>query len=101
MWDTGMHIAEMEKRAALQVLVYLYKNERATITELRKHLKASLSTIYTALERLGRLNLIKQTKGESFPFSLYYELTPLGREVAELLARIEELLAKARGQEAG
>ena len=90
-----MRIAEIEKRAALQVLVYLYKNERATITEFRKHLRASLSTIYTAIERLGRLNLIKQTRDNTFPFSLYYELTPLGRKVAELLARVEELLAQA------
>ena len=92
-----MRIAEIEKRAALQVLVYLYKNERATITEFRKHLRASLSTIYTAIERLGRLNLIKQTRDNTFPFSLYYELTPLGQRVAEKLAEIETILAERGG----
>ena len=93
-----MSLSDIEKRGALQVLAYLFKKGKATITELRRNIQASVSTIYTAINRLEKLNLIKRCESKSFPFSTFYELTPLGREVAELLARIEELLAGKGGE---
>jgi len=94
----AVRIAELEKRAALQILVYLQKKEKATITELRRNVKASLDAIYSGLEVLMNLTLVKRVEEKEFPFSTFYELTPLGREVAELLARIEELLAGRGGE---
>ena len=94
-------LAKLEKRGALRVLAYLYKKEQATITDLRKGVRVATDTLYSTLELLLKLGLITKTEEDEFPFATYYSLTDLGREVAELLARIEELLAKARGQEAG
>ena len=93
-----MRIAELEKRAALQVLVYLYlkikngEDPKATVTELRKSVKAALDSIYTALELLQKLGFVKREVSERFPFATYYSLTETGREVAEKLAEVEELL---------
>mgnify|MGYP000695746311 CR=1 FL=1 len=87
-----MSLMSLEKRGALQILAYLYKKGRSTITEFRKNVKAATDTLYSSLELLGKMGLVKRVEEKEFPFSTFYELTPLGHEVAELLARIEELL---------
>jgi len=95
-----LRVAELEKRAALQILVYLgqkskHDESKATVTELRKNVRAALDSIYTALEVLQRLGLIERETEQSFPFSTYYKLTERGRAAASLLVNLEELLSEA------
>ena len=44
------------------------------------------------------MDLVKRVEEKEFPFSTFYELTPLGREVAEKLAEIEAILAGKGGE---
>ena len=101
-----MRIADLEKRAALQILVYLGKKSeheepRATVTELRKNIKAALDSIYTALEVLQKLGLVERETEQSFPFATYYKLTTFGYMAAGLLVDLEKLLAKAEAEKGG
>ena len=71
------------------------------ISEIKWKLKGSQYSLYNTLRLLVETGLVKERHEGEWPKRRLFELTDLGREVAELLARIEELLAKARGQEAG
>ena len=89
-----MSLADLEKRGALQILAHLYREEKATITQLRKTIKAAVNTIYSALWVLERIGLVMHKEDEGFPRTIYYMLTEKGRRVAELLAQIEAILER-------
>ena len=95
-----MSLMSLEKRGVLQILAYLYKKERSTITEFRKNVKAATDTLYSSLELLEKMGLVKRVEEKEFPFSTFYELTPLGQRVAEKLAEIEAILAGRGGERA-
>jgi len=84
-------IRKLEKRAALQILLYLL-NGGASRTDLRKNIDASVDAIYSALSILLKLGLIKEETLEKFPFSVVVKLTEKGRRIAALLAEIEKIL---------
>lgn len=88
-----MEINKLEKRAALQILLYLLKGE-ASRTDLRKNLDASVDAIYSALPILLKLGLIEEETLKEFPFSVVIRLTEKGRRVAEHLVEIEKILRK-------
>jgi len=87
-----MSLAELEKRAALQILSFLYKNNKATRTELRDNVEASLSAIYSTLPILMKLGLIEEKTLGEFPFSVVISLTKKGKKIALHLVEIENLL---------
>jgi DNA-binding HxlR family transcriptional regulator len=89
-----MSIAELEQTTALRILTHLLKAEKASRTELRKNIEASVSAIYNALPKLKRLKLIDEESKETFPFTVEVSLTHKGRRVAEHLAKIEAILAE-------
>ena len=89
-----MSIAELEQTTALRILTHLLRAEKASRTELRKNIDASVSSIYNALPKLKKLRLIDEESKETFPFTVEVSLTEKGRSVAEHLARIEVVLAE-------
>lgn len=89
-----MSVAELEQTTALRILIHLLKAEKASRTELRKNIEASVSAIYNALPKLKRLRLIDEESKETFPFTVEVSLTQKGRRVAEHLAKIEAILAE-------
>ena len=91
-----MSLEELEKAAALQILVYLTRKDGATRTDLKENVRAAIETIYSALEVLKRLGLIEEEASRNFPFPVIVRLTSLGRRVAEHIAEVERLL-KAGG----
>ncbi len=89
-----MSIAELEQTTALRILTHLLKAEKASRTELRKNIEASVSAIYNALPKLKRLRLIDEESKETFPFTVKVSLTEKGRRVAKHLEKIEAILAE-------
>ena len=89
-----MSIAELEQTTALRILIHLLKAKKASRTELRKNIEASVSAIYNALPKLRRLRLIDEESRETFPFTVEVSLTRKGQRVAEYLAKIEAILAE-------
>lgn len=87
-----MSLHELEKTAALQILAYLFKKDKATRTDLRENIKAAMETIYSALKILDRLDLIEERSETRFPFKVTIHLTDKGRRVAEYLSQIEKIL---------
>jgi len=87
-----MSLADMEKRAVLQILAYLYKVEKATRTDLRDNINAALKSIYSTLPVLMKLGLISEEVKESFPFTVSIMLTDKGKQVAQHLVAIEKSL---------
>jgi len=87
-----MSLADMEKRAVLQILAYLYKVEKATRTNLRDNINAALKSIYSTLPVLMKLGLISEEVKESFPFTVSIMLSEKGKQVAQHLVEIEKIL---------
>lgn len=86
-------LAKLEKKAALQILVYLYeKGEPANREELRGNIKAVMATVYSALEVLKGLDLIEEEEVGAFPFERRVWLREKGMLVARRLAEIENIL---------
>jgi len=86
-------IVRLEKRAALQILLYLCSKKKANRTELRKNIKSSLDALYSAIPVLVGLGLVKEKKqSRQFPFEVEVELTEKGEKVARYLFEIEKIL---------
>ena len=89
-----MSIAELEQTTALRILTHLLRAKKASRTELRKNIDASVSAIYNALPKLKRLRLIYEESKETFPFTVRVSLTQKGRKVAEHLDKIETIITE-------
>jgi DNA-binding transcriptional ArsR family regulator len=87
-----MSLADLEKRAALQILSYLHKKESATRTDLRKNIKAAMETVYSALGVLKELGLVEESVNDSFAGKKEAYLSEKGVIVAKRLVEIEEIL---------
>jgi DNA-binding transcriptional ArsR family regulator len=87
-----MSLASLEKKAALQILSYLYRNESATRTALRKNIKAAMETVYSALGVLKELGLVEESVDDSFAGTKEAYLSEKGVTVAKRLVEIEEIL---------
>lgn len=94
----GMSVKVLEQTAAVRLLLLLARKGKMSMIEIRNSLEASNVAIYNAIKKLREAGLIDDKHEDRFPYRRLVELTPLGREVAELLARIEELLAEKGGE---
>lgn len=84
----------MEQTAALRILLYLLEKGKASRTDLRRSIDASISAIYNALPKLKKLGLIKEEGRKTFPFTVHVLLTPKGRKVAEQLTLVNNILTE-------
>jgi len=87
-----MSLSKLEQTAALRILALLHKKERASRTDLRQQIQASIDAIYNAVPKLKDLGLINEESREKFPFTVEISLTQKGRRVAELVVDIEKML---------
>ena len=88
-----MKLKILEKPAILQTLVFMVKNENKDIlsTSLIDGVKGSPNTIYSCINRLLENKLIQEEWKEA-PRRRIFTLTKKGREMAEKLLEIEEIL---------
>ncbi len=70
----------------LQILVYLYKNEKASDKFIKHGIGLNPKTAASALTNLVNLKLIRELSNKN------YKLTKKGKQVAEHLDRIEKLM---------
>ena len=88
-----MIISNIEKPVgSLGILVYISRNEKATITSLVRTARFNQRTAYSALTSLQNQHLIYHVQSPGFPMSKNYYLTPKGQKVAELLCEVENIL---------
>ena len=87
-----MSVSDLEKTAAIQILAFLQKKGSATRTDLRENVDAVMETIYSALEILRNLKLIKEEESPHFPFTKTVSLNGKGTNVAERLLEIQQIL---------
>lgn len=86
-------LAKLEKKAALQIMVYLYKKgEPGKREDLRSNTSGVMETIYSALEVLKSLDLIEEEEVGIFPFERRVWLRKKGMLVAKRLVEIENIL---------
>jgi len=78
---------------SMKILMYLHKNQRATITNLLRRQDLNQRTTYSALGKLQKEGLIKHQNSKGFPVCKYYLLTDKGRAVAEQLSVVASTLA--------
>ena len=89
-----LRIYDLEQKGAIQVLVMLSETEEGcNITALRKKVSCSQNAMYTGIQRLFLLGLIREERGK-FPRERVFYLTEIGREAAERMVEIERLLAE-------
>ena len=72
----------------LNILVYLYRNERVPAKFLKNRIAINPKTASSALSNLENLKLVRKLSNDD------YKLTKKGNEVAESLNQIEKLLSK-------
>lgn len=87
-----MSLADLEKRAALQILAYLYRRRSASRTDLRRNIKAAMETVYSALDVLKEMGLVEESVDVSFAGTKEAYLSEKGMIVAKRLVEIEEIL---------
>lgn len=86
-------LARLEKKAALQILAYLYKKgEPGKREDLRSNINGVMETIYSALDVLKSLGLIEEEEIGVFPFERRVWLREKGMLVAKKLVEIENIL---------
>ena len=89
-----MTISILEKRALLQILTTLYKNKdkETIVSDLIKLTKGSVHTLYSSIDLLIELGLVKDEIKLEPTKTRYFTLTEKGKKVADFLTKIEEIL---------
>ena len=89
----GKELAEKLGRPEIALLLYLYQSGKAYIRQISRDLEMSNTTVYNALITLIDLRLVEEVGGRG---RRYIQLTDRGREVAELLLKIDEKLEESK-----
>ena len=76
----------------IKILLYLLENERARYSELLKYVIPVRSTLALALRELKEDKMIKRRVEDATPVKTWYSLTDLGREAAEHLQALKDLI---------
>jgi DNA-binding PadR family transcriptional regulator len=90
-----MSIKEMENRGVLQILLFLHIKGKTKVTDI--NIDASSGTIYTALSRLARLELIDEERQR--PYTRYIQLTGDGKAIAKKIEEIDAVLKAKRDRQ--
>ncbi len=85
-------LAILEQTSLPRMLVYLKNKKVASRTELKRDIQASQQPIYKALAILYEAKLIEELTPEGSPRRKDVILTNKGKQVAEALEKLEELL---------
>lgn len=76
----------------LAVLVHLLDREETTPSDLMRDLNLATKTYYAAIRRLVELGLVFEREEGAFPRRVFVELTPKGRDVAQRLLPLSDIL---------
>ncbi len=84
-----------EKKGTNRILLLLLENQDHPYSkyELEKISKLSNLTLVKRLKNLKNIKLVEETHGVGPRARTEINLTPLGREIAELLAKIKEKMS--------
>jgi DNA-binding HxlR family transcriptional regulator len=92
-----VNLSIIEKpRGSLEILVHLYRNEKATVTNLVKDAGLNQRTTYSALLSLQTQQLVSQKIVNEFPVHKYYSLTKKGKAVAIHLDSVDKVLSAGK-----
>jgi DNA-binding HxlR family transcriptional regulator len=90
-----MAISNIEKPVgSLKILIYLFHNEKSTITTMLKDVDLNQRTAYAALRKLSDGDLVETEVCPGFPVRKYYKLTQKGKGIANHLAKVDSMLEK-------
>jgi DNA-binding PadR family transcriptional regulator len=85
----------LEERLSVAVLLTLAQEEEPIIKGvLASKIARSAGTIIDRIDELQDAGLLTEIREDVRPFRKFVELTPLGREVAEKLVEIEDMLER-------
>lgn len=87
-----MMIKQLENKAMLQLLLFLLQHGKTKVTDIQ--IDASSGTLYRALNRLAKLELIDEERRP--PYTRYIQLTGDGKAIAEKLKKINGTLEAKR-----
>lgn len=76
----------------LAILVHLLDREETTPSNLMRDLNLATKTYYTAVRRLTELGLVFDREEGAFPRRVFVQLTPKGRDVAQHLLPLSNIL---------
>jgi len=92
-------LGKLEKPVGtMKILVHLHRNKKATITNLLKTENLNQRTTYSALGRLQEQGLIFQEEELGFPVCKYYFLTDRGKELAQQLEIVADVLTNQQSR---
>lgn len=81
-----------EGKATLRILLYLYRKGQTKLTTIIQDMPIGQKAVYTALNTLRELALLKEETSQDFPFTRKFKLTPKGEKIAQQIVQIEHLL---------
>lgn len=86
-------IEKLEKKGAIALLLFLAEEKQTDwmITELLDRIECSQRALYSAIQRVHQLDLVKEIRRPEHN-RRYISLTPRGRKVAEKLITINGML---------
>ena len=76
----------------LAILVHLLDREETTPSNLMRDLNLATKTYYAAVRRLTELGLVFDREEGAFPRRVFVQLTPKGRDVAQHLLPLSDIL---------
>ena len=82
----------------LDILVHLLERDETTVSDLLEDLNLSASTYYAAVRRLFELGFVFKREERVFPRHVCIGLTRKGREIAERLRHISEMVESKKGK---
>ncbi len=85
-------LAILEQTTAPRIIVYLKEKQKASISEIFSNVQGSQGAKYSALKLLSENGLTEQSPPERRTRRLDVSLTEKGRQVADYLVKIEQLL---------
>jgi DNA-binding PadR family transcriptional regulator len=81
-------IKELENSGALQILLFLFEHGKSRVTDIQ--IEASSGTIYRALNKLAKLELIDEERKP--PYTRYIQLTGDGEAIGKSISQIKKVL---------
>jgi DNA-binding PadR family transcriptional regulator len=90
-----MLIKQLENKAALQLLLFLFQHGKTKVTDIE--IDASSGTLYRALNKLAKLELIDEERRR--PYTRFIQLTGDGKVIAEKLKEINAVLLTKRDRQ--
>ncbi len=86
----------LESTHAIRILLVLRDNGSMVKGDLARSIAKGTATVQSRVADLVDSGLVTETREMAKPFRIYVDLTPKGREVADLLREMEALFEKRR-----